>query len=188
MEILEGFRKKPVTPALSFNHAGSLKWRNQVDVVKCAKQVMIRWMQLHCSQTPSPWIPVSLSYVKNVCHTETIWVCYKVVADQEQSNGRSPSGRAYWVCMAPVGQAASARKALLPLPQWAGALSHHRALHILATVGKPGEESEFPVLLLTGHAHSCFIQDDGQCPFSKEQVKAKHISLKAWFDISANLF
>lgn len=110
----------------------------------------------------------------------------KVVMDQEQSNGRSPSGRAYWVPASPVRQAASARKALLPPPQWAGALSFHRTPRTHTYKGWEARRgirvlnSLFNCAIL-GHIHCCFIHDDGQYPFSVQQIKAEHVSLKAWF-------
>lgn len=107
-----------------------------------------------------------------------------MVVDQEQSNGRSPSGGAYWHCVSPVSQAA--RKALLPLLHWAGALFPPRTLSSHTCGGwEAGEESSQFSLL--GHSHCCFIHGDGQYPFSTWQVRAKPVSPKAWFDRSAEV-
>lgn len=95
----------------------------------------------------------------------------KVVMDQEQLNGRSPSGRAYWVCVSPVRQAASSRRALLPPLQWAGALSLHRTLSSHTHKGQEARQgNRVPSSLLNcrilGRSHCCFICDTGWCPFS----------------------
>lgn len=65
-------------------------------------------------------------------------------------------------------------------------------VHTLTRAAKPGKETELVPNSLSncrilGLSHRCFIHDDGHYPFSTQQVKAKRISLKPWFDRSAKL-
>lgn len=108
----------------------------------------------------------------------------KVVMDQEQSNGRSPSGGAYWVRVSPVSRAASARKALLPPLHWAVALFLPRTLSSHTCEGwEAGEEREFTVFFIRPQSLLLYPQ---WWTVSIFRI-ANHGSPKAWFDGSAEV-
>jgi len=105
MEILKGF-KNVVTLVLSFDHAGAHRRRNLAELAKCAQQVK----SCTCDYIVPELLVLEFPFLFHfrgqcVCvlfHMQGMFAmlkfflfAIKVVTDQEQSNGRSSSGRPY---------------------------------------------------------------------------------------------